>query len=163
MLEKQEKLVTNFIELLRQRQLSCGFAESCTGGLLSSWMTHFSGVSQYFMGSVVSYSNAVKQEVLQVQATTLENHGAVSGATAKEMLAGIRKLLKVDVVAAITGIAGPSGGSPDKPVGLVFVAVAGPGFEVIEKLQLKGDRSAIQSQSCERALELMVEGLQKIK
>jgi PncC family amidohydrolase len=161
MLEKQEQLVLQFIEQMRQKQLQCGFAESCTGGLLSSWITHFSGVSQYFKGSVVSYSNAVKQEVLQVQQTTLENHGAVSAPTAKEMLAGVRRILGVDVAAAITGIAGPTGGTSEKPVGLVFVAVAGPGFEVVEKLQFEGSRSAIQTQSCERALELMIEGLQK--
>lgn len=161
MTEKQEKLTSKFIDLLRQKQLTCGFAESCTGGLLSSLITQFSGVSQYFLGSVVSYSNAVKQEVLQVHKTTLENHGAVSAPTVKEMLSGVRQLLKVDVAAALTGIAGPTGGTPDKPVGLVFVAVAGPDFEVIEALQLKGDRLAIQSQSCERALELMIEGLQK--
>ncbi|MEY4616207.1 MAG: hypothetical protein RJB66_1167 [Pseudomonadota bacterium] len=162
MSDNREKLLIRFIDLLRQKNLCCGFAESCTGGLLSSWITHFSGVSQYFMGSVVSYSNAVKHEVLQVQQSTLENHGAVSAPTAKEMLVGVRKILKVDVAAAITGIAGPTGGTSEKPVGLVFVAVGGPGFEVVEKLQLNGDRSEIQSQSCERALELMIEHLQKI-
>ena len=162
MIESQNRLVTTFIDLMRQGDLSCGFAESCTGGLLSSWITEFPGVSQYFKGSVVSYSNAVKQEVLQVRQTTLETHGAVSGATAKEMLLGVRQLLKVDVAAAITGIAGPTGGSSEKPVGLVFVAVVGPGFESVVKLSLKGDRREIQIQSCERALELMIEGLQRV-
>lgn len=161
MATRREQLLNEFFELMRQKNLTCGFAESCSGGLLSSWVTSLSGVSQYFMGSVVSYSNAVKQEVLQVSGTTLENQGAVSSPTAKEMLAGIRRILKVDVGAAITGIAGPTGGTSEKPVGLVFIAVAGPGFEVVEKLNLKGDRSAIQAQSCERALELMIDGLHK--
>lgn len=160
MTDKQKKLISELIDLMRQKDLTFGFAESCTGGLLSSWVTQFSGVSRYFMGSVVSYSNAVKQEVLQVSTTTLDNHGAVSSPTVKEMLAGVRKILKVDVAAAITGVAGPSGGTPEKPVGVVFVAVGGPGFERIEKLQLIGDRLAIQSQSCEHALEMMIKGLQ---
>jgi PncC family amidohydrolase len=160
MTDKQEQLVLRFIDLMRQKKLTCGFAESCTGGLLSSWLTQFSGVSQYFLGSVVTYSNAVKQEVLQVSGTTLENHGAVSSPTVKEMLAGIRRMMKADVAASITGIAGPTGGTSEKPVGLVFIAVAGPGFEEVERLQLKGDRRSIQEQSCARALEMMIKGLQ---
>jgi nicotinamide-nucleotide amidase len=160
MTDKQKALTSEFLELARRKNITCGFAESCTGGLLSSWITSFPGVSEFFIGSVVSYSNAVKQEVLQVHRTTLDNHGAVSAPTAKEMLAGVRQLLKVDVAAAITGIAGPTGGTPEKPVGLVFVATGGPGFERVERLQLIGDRLTIQSQSCERALELMIEGLQ---
>ena len=161
MTERQELLLQEFFELMRQKSLTCGFAESCTGGLLSSWLTSLAGVSQYFTGSIVSYSNAVKQEVLQVSRTTLENQGAVSSSTAKEMLAGLRRILNVDVGAAITGIAGPTGGTLEKPVGLVFIAVAGPGFETVEQLNLKGDRLAIQSQSCERALEMMIHGLRK--
>jgi PncC family amidohydrolase len=161
MTNEQQELVSQFINLLRQKKLTCGFAESCTGGMLSSWVTQASGVSQYFLGSIVSYSNAVKQEVLQVSRTTLDNHGAVSSPTVKEMLAGARRIFKVDVAAAITGIAGPSGGTSEKPVGLVFVAVSGPGFEGVEQLQLIGDRLAIQAQSCEYALRMMVEGLQQ--
>lgn len=161
MTSKQNLLVAKLVDLLRQKGLTCGFAESCTGGMLSSWITQQSGVSQCFIGSIVSYSNAVKQEVLQVSRSTLDNQGAVSSPTVKEMLDGVRQLLKVDVAAAISGVAGPTGGTPEKPVGLVFVAVGGPGFERVERLQLNGDRLAIQSQSCERALEMMIEGLQK--
>ena len=98
---------------------------------------------------------------MQVSRSTLDNHGAVSAATAKEMLAGVHQLLRVDVAAAITGIAGPSGGTFEKPVGLVFVAIGGPGFESIKQLQLIGDRLNIQSQSCESALEMMLEFLLK--
>jgi PncC family amidohydrolase len=159
MTDRQWELIQQLHELLRQKRLTCGFAESCTGGLLSSWLAQQSGASQYFSGSVVSYSNAVKQEVLQVSQTTLENQGAVSAATAKEMLTGVRNLLKVDVAAAITGIAGPTGGTAEKPVGLVFIAVAGPGFEVVERSRFSGDRQAIQTQSCETALRLMIQGL----
>lgn len=161
MTHQQVQLTQRLIDMLRQRGLTCGFAESCTGGLLSSWVTSIPGVSQYFKGSIVSYSNAIKQEVLQVGGTTLENHGAVSGPVVKEMLVGVRHLLKVDVGAAISGVAGPSGGTLEKPVGLVFIAVGGPDFERVEQLQLKGDRQAIQAQSCEIALKMMTEGLQK--
>lgn len=157
----KDALITEFIDLMRQKNLTCGFAESCTGGLLSAWITARPGVSQCFMGSVVSYSNAAKKEILQVASTTLENQGAVSSPVAKEMLSGVRRLLKVDVGAAITGVAGPSGGTKEKPIGLVFVAVSGPGFEEIVKLQLTGERESIQSQSCEQALRLMIQGLRK--
>ena len=154
-----DPLVSEFIHKLSEKQLTCGFAESCTGGLLSSWITKRPGVSQFFLGSVVSYSNAVKQEVLQVSPTTLENQGAVSRQAALEMVRGVHRLLKVDVGVAITGIAGPSGGTVDKPVGLVFVAVVGPGFESVEKLQLTGDRESIQLQSCVQALKLVIREL----
>lgn len=157
----KDALVSEFIDLMRQKNLTCGFAESCTGGLLSSWITQRPGVSQWFVGSVVSYSNTVKKEILQVDSTTLENQGAVSSQVAKEMVSGIRRVLKTDVGVAITGVAGPSGGTTEKPVGLVFVAVSGPGFEEIVKLQLTGEREAIQSQSCEKALSLMIQGLRK--
>lgn len=157
----KDALVSEFIDLMRQKNLTCGFAESCTGGLLSSWITRRPGVSQWFVGSVVSYSNAVKKEVLQVDSTTLENQGAVSSQVAKEMVSGVCRLLKIDVGVAITGVAGPSGGTKEKPVGLVFIAVAGPGFEEIVKLQLTGDREAIQFQSCENALKLVIQGLRK--
>jgi len=157
----QELLISEFIDLMRQKNLTFGFAESCSGGLLSAWITRRPGVSQYFLGSVVSYSNAVKQDILQVEHTTLENHGAVSSQVAREMTVGARRILKVDVSAAITGIAGPSGGTKEKPIGLVFIAISGPGFEEIETLQLTGDRESIQAQSCEHALRMMIRCLRK--
>lgn len=161
MTNHRQKLLFKLLDLLRQKGLTIGFAESCTGGLLSSWITQFSGVSSVYVGSIVSYSNAVKQEVLKVSKTTLETEGAVSASTVKEMLEGVRKLLPIHCAAAITGIAGPTGGSLEKPIGLVFVAVSGPNFEFMEQLQLKGDRKSIQAQACERVVELLVEGLQK--
>lgn len=156
----QQKRIFKLFDLLQQSRLTIGFAESCTGGLLSSWVTQFSGVSSFYIGSIISYSNAVKQEVLKVSKTTLETEGAVSAATVKEMLAGVRNLLRVDCAAAITGIAGPTGGSMEKPIGLVFVSVCGPGFEYTESLRLKGDRTSIQSQACARVIEMLIEGLE---
>ena len=157
------RLVLDFIKLLRQNSWTCGFAESCTGGLLSSWITRVPGVSQQFCGSIVSYSNAVKREVLQVRESTLNNTGAVSEQTVKEMLQGVLKILKVDVAAAITGIAGPSGGTVEKPIGLVFIAVHGPGFEEIQRLDLKGNRESIQSQSCEQTLRLLISCFESLR
>ncbi len=157
----QEALVVEFMDLMRESSFTCGFAESCTGGLLSACLTRRPGVSDFFLGSVVSYSNIVKQDVLQVKQTTLENHGAVSSPVALEMAAGARRVLGVDVGIAITGIAGPSGGTIDKPVGLVFIAVDGPDFEETQKLQFNGDRQSIQSQSCEQALRMVIQNLRR--
>lgn len=161
MRETQEELVLRLIDLLQKKNLTLGLAESCTGGLLSSWVTRMPGVSRCFMGCIVSYSNAVKQEVLQVSRTTLQIQGAVSADTAIEMLRGVQNTLKVDVAVALTGVAGPTGGSAEKPVGLVFVAVGGPGFERVERLQIKGDRVQIQTQSCETALRLLCAELER--
>ncbi len=109
--------------MLRQRQLRLGTAESCTGGYLAHQITAVSGSSDYFMGSIIAYSNELKQRLLQVQATTLEAHGAVSEATVLEMVRGGLETLDVDLVLATSGIAGPGGGTPDKPVGTIWLAV----------------------------------------
>ena len=119
------KSVLKTIDLLRDNKKTVGFAESCTGGMLSSSFTQVSGVSEVFVGSVVSYANSVKENILNVSGQTLANHGAVSAPCAEEMALGVLKNLKSDVAIAITGIAGPKGGTDLKPVGTVFIAVAG--------------------------------------
>ena len=114
-------------ELGRQldaHHLTIALAESCTGGLLASILTDIPGSSHYVMGGVVSYSNAAKMKVLGVRAETLEAHGAVSPETAQEMARGARSLFQTDLAIAVTGIAGPGGGSPEKPVGLVYLHLA---------------------------------------
>ncbi len=114
-------------ELGRQldaHHLTIALAESCTGGLLASILTDIPGSSHYVMGGVVSYSNFAKMKVLGVRPETLEAHGAVSPETAQEMAQGSRALLQTDIAIAITGIAGPGGGSPEKPVGLVYLHLA---------------------------------------
>lgn len=98
------------------------FAESCTGGLVASTMTRMPGVSNYFTGSVVTYSDLEKIALLNVAPETLQRHGAVSGQCAAEMAAGVRDLFSSDIAVSITGIAGPDGGSPDKPVGTVWMS-----------------------------------------
>lgn len=117
--------IAKAVGLLRDKKLKIGFAESCTGGLLSSYFTQMSGVSDVFDGSVVSYANSVKEDVLGVKRETLIQYGAVSKECAAEMVAGALKVLKTDVAIAITGIAGPNGGTEAKPVGTVYIAVAG--------------------------------------
>jgi nicotinamide-nucleotide amidase len=125
--------------LLRERGLTLAVAESCTGGLIGHRLTDVAGSSEYFLLGVVSYSNEAKQEVLGVRAETLATFGAVSIETAEEMAAGIRQLAGSDLGLATTGIAGPSGGTPDKPVGTVCVAIAWQGGAWSRRYQL-GDR-----------------------
>jgi PncC family amidohydrolase len=117
--------VLKTIDLVRDKGFTLGFAESCTGGLLSSEFAKVSGVSDIFMGSVVCYSNDVKQNILGVKSDTLKKFGAVSGECAEELVLGVLKNLKTSLAISITGIAGPKGGSTLKPVGTVFVSVGG--------------------------------------
>jgi nicotinamide-nucleotide amidase len=120
-----QKCVARSIKVLRDNQASVGFAESCTGGLLSNSFAKVSGVSDVFMGSLVTYANYVKVDILGVKDKTLEKFGAVSAECAKEMSEQALILLKVSYAVAITGIAGPNGGSTEKPVGTVFISVSG--------------------------------------
>ncbi len=123
-LTQLRKLSQELGQQLQERHLTLALAESCTGGLVASLVTDIPGSSHYFMGGVVSYSNFAKMHLLGVQASTLEAHGAVSPETALEMAQGARRLFQTDVAVSITGIAGPSGGSPEKPVGLVYLHLA---------------------------------------
>ena len=125
---------------LRVAGLTISCAESCTGGLLTSMLTDVSGSSSYVMGSVVSYSNDVKARVLHVSEETLAVYGAVSEETAREMAQSVRKLIHADIGVGITGIAGPDGGSTEKPVGLVYIAVADQTHTVVQKNNFHGTR-----------------------
>jgi PncC family amidohydrolase len=147
--------------LLKARGETVGFAESCTGGLVSATLAGIAGVSAVFMGSVVTYSNQMKEAFLGVAAETLRAHGAVSSQVAVEMASGARSRLGVDWAVSVTGIAGPSGGTPEKPVGLVWFAIAGPGVEWVGRQMLNGNRTEIQKQACEYALEQLAAQLKK--
>lgn len=162
--------VSELVRVLRDNDLTVGFAESCTGGLLSSLVTEQPGVSDVFMGSVVSYDNKVKQNFLKVKKATLKKEGAVSSEVAKQMAEGALKDLEVSVVAAITGIAGPNGGSKKKPVGTVFIAVAGLQSEKKKKKKVKtilfkhkfeGNRKEIQLQACGEAIQHLIQFLKQ--
>jgi len=158
--------VLSIVRVLSDKRLTVGFAESCTGGLLSSYFTELAGVSSVFTGSIISYDNKIKQKFLNVLDETLKKQGAVSLGVAKEMAIGARMALEVTVAVSITGIAGPSGGSASKPVGTVFVAVAGPESDAGVGAQVfahhfEGDRKQIQLQSCIEALKHLNEFLEK--
>lgn len=153
---KTERLIG---ESLREKELKLALAESCTGGLLSSMITDVAGSSEYFLGSIVAYDNGVKQSELGVRATTLKKYGAVSKETALEMARGVKKALQADISAAVTGIAGPGGGTPEKPVGLVFIAVAKGRTTQVQRFVFKGGRKSIKKQSTEAALSMIAEAL----
>jgi nicotinamide-nucleotide amidase len=150
---------TELIQLLRQQKGTVGFAESCTGGLISSTLCEAAGVSDIFKGAVVAYDNAVKISVLGVPAKTIESLGAVSEQVAIAMASGTKKVLSVKYAIAVTGIAGPTGGSLEKPVGTVCFAVSGPAFESSLTQHFVGDRKEIQKQSAKRAVQLLNEAL----
>lgn len=149
----------DLVQNLRRKNLHIGFAESCTGGLLSAELTKQAGVSDVFLGSIVSYANQVKKDLLGVGADSLMQEGAVSEIVALEMVRGVRKQFRVETAIAITGIAGPGGGSPQKPVGTVWLAVSGPDFEVAEKKHFNGSREQIQQQAAMAAVQLMNDAL----
>lgn len=145
------------VERLSLRQWTLALAESCTGGLVAQRVTSVPGASAVFRGGVVAYADAVKQDVLGVAAGTLLTVGAVSAETALSMAQGARKLLRATVAAAITGIAGPAGGSDAKPVGLVFVAVASASGDTVERCLFGGSREAIRQQAADAALRMLLD------
>ena len=140
---------------LAQTGLTLAFAESCTGGLTSSLITDVAGSSVYFLGAAVTYSNSAKEHVLGVSPTTLMTEGAVSAQAAREMAQGARRLFGADLAVAITGIAGPTGGTAVKPVGLVFIHLSAPGAEWAEQCVWTSDRIGNKHLSAVAALRLV--------
>ena len=135
-------------KLLKKQGLTISCAESCTGGLVTSMLTDIAGSSDYVMGSAVTYSNKAKQELVGVQEASLTQYGAVSEAVAKEMAAGVKKRFHTTIGVGITGIAGPGGATPSKPVGLVYISVAGPGDkQVVHRHQFTGNRLDIKNRT----------------
>lgn len=144
------------IRLLTERGLKLAVAESCTGGFIGHRLTNVAGSSECFRGGVVAYHNDVKAGVLGVPKELLAKEGAVSEGVALAMARGIRRLLRADFGLAVTGIAGPGGGTADKPVGLTFVALAGPGEEATcERHVWSGERGHNKEQSAGAALEML--------
>ncbi len=137
--------------------LTVATAESCTGGRIADALTDVAASSGYFRGGVVAYADAIKQELLGVPPSVIAQHGAVSAQAARAMAAGARARLGVDLAVAVTGIAGPSGATPGKPVGLAYVAVADPSGIEIRRFTWSGDREANKAASARAALELLVE------
>ena len=152
---EREDLAKQIGELLSTRGSTLAVAESCTGGLLGHLITSVPGSSAYFQGGVISYSDEVKERILGVPHETLVEQGAVSKETAVAMAQGARRLLSTDIALSVTGIAGPTGGTPDKPVGLVYIALAAQGADVWEKHVWEGGRSENKKLSAEAALRLL--------
>ena len=141
---------------LKDRGLTCATAESCTGGSVGGAITAVPGSSAVFLGGVISYANEVKRDVLGVPQDILDTHGAVSPECAERMAAGARKLLKADLAVSLTGIAGPDGGSAEKPVGLVWFGLAASDGVHTEKKVFGGDRTAVRAQAVDHALGLLL-------
>jgi len=143
------------LELCRARGLTLATAESCTGGLVGARLTSVGGASDVYAGGIVAYANAVKAAQLAVPEELLERHGAVSAEVVEAMARGVRAELGADVSVAVTGVAGPTGGTPEKPVGLVFLHAVSPDGELAQRLELPGDREAIRTRAAVTALHLL--------
>lgn len=153
-----EKLVT----LAREKNITFGTAESCTGGLISAAVTDISGASAVFWGGIVSYDNRVKEHLLGVEHETLVTLGAVSAKTAEQMALGAVRALSVDFAVSVTGIAGPGGGTPEKPIGLVYIAVASTkGVITVKENHFKGEREEVRRQTVEMALSMLISAIEE--
>ena len=149
-------------DCLRRMNQTLVTAESCTGGLIAHRLTEISGSSAYVLGGIVAYSNAVKEALLGVDAATLERYGAVSEPVAAQMALGAQRRLKSDYAVSVTGIAGPGGSTPDKPVGLTYIGVVGPDkLPIVERHVWTFDRSGNKAASAEAALRLLLTLLER--
>ena len=146
-------------KLLRQQGLRLAVAESCTGGLVGHLITNVPGSSTYYMGSVTAYAYEAKVRLLGVRWETLEKYGAVSKETVLEMACGVRRALAADIGAAVSGIAGPGGGTPDKPVGLAWVGLSAAGVDEAWRFNWEGDRMYVKEQSAHAVLQRLVDYL----
>jgi len=150
------KLVNKVSDELKKHQVTIATAESCTGGFLAHMLTNVSGSSEYFDRGVISYSNTAKMELLGIPAQLLKNYGAVSKEVAAAMAKAIRERAQVDIGIATTGIAGPTGSTKDKPVGLVFIGVSTKDTVVVKEFLFSGDRLTNKDSTCTAALELLL-------
>jgi PncC family amidohydrolase len=154
--QQPHPLAAELGRLLSARGLTLALAESCTGGLIGSLITDVAGSSDYFLGSAVTYTNSAKEHILGVRHETLLAHGAVSAETAAEMAQGARRIFGADIAASVTGIAGPGGGMPGKPVGLVHIHLSAADAEIGERHVWDADRMGNKLLSAEAVLRLVV-------
>lgn len=155
-----ETLEARVGKYLRQRGLKLALAESCTGGLIGNRITDVPGSSEYFLGSIVAYAYEVKVALLDVSWDTLNAQGAVSRETVLQMARGARKLLNADVAISVSGIAGPGGGSPDKPVGTAWVGLAAKDGEWAKTFYFSGNREQNKASAADAALQILLDYLQ---
>lgn len=161
-MEDHLNLEQQIAKILVEHGHTLATAESCTGGLLGHRLTEMPGSSQYYLGGVIAYSNEAKMKFLGVQANTLEREGAVSAAVAEEMVRGAQEAFQADYALAITGIAGPDGGTDEKPVGLTFIALATPQGIKQERFIWTGKRSENKSMSASIAFKMLFEEIQPL-
>ena len=152
-------VLEDFHKVALEAGITIGTAESCTGGLVGKTLTDLGGSSGYYQGGIISYANTVKEQVLGVSSETLAVHGAVSEETAKEMVEGVFRVLRTDYAIATTGIAGPGGGSQEKPVGLVYIGIGTPQGITVHKEIFIGDRTSIRKSVAERAIQYVYKEL----
>lgn len=150
-----EKIARAVVHLLTKQKKTLALAESCTGGSIASQITNVPGASKILLGGLVAYSNTVKQKFLGVRAQTLSRHGAVSEATAREMAQGARLRFGADFAIAVTGIAGPTGGTKEKPTGTVFIAVTGTFGTQVERKLNRFKREQFKKVTARQALKLL--------
>jgi len=150
-------------ELMWRYRLTLAVAESCTGGLIGHRLTNVAGSSSYFIASIVAYAYEAKEALLGVPHDVLVREGAVSEAVVLAMARGVRKALRVDIGLAVTGIAGPGGATPTKPVGLTYIALVAPGIERVRRHVWSGDRASNKQQSAEAVLRLLLDYLEELE
>ena len=146
----------NLVKVLLDKDLKIATAESCTGGLLAKKITDVSGASRIFEMGLVAYANRIKEEFLGVPSEILNTKGAVSHETAEFMARGIARISKADIGVGITGIAGPTGGTPEKPVGLVYFGVHFNGETIVKELRLSGNRDEIREQTTKEVEKVLL-------
>jgi len=154
-----EETVTEIIDKLREQNHTISFAESCTGGLLAASFIAIAGASDVLNGSLVTYSNEIKHKWLGVEKEILETHGAVSKECVEQMLIGVKKMAQSDYAIAISGIAGPGGATPTKPVGTVYIGVSTPHTTTVFHCHFDGDRKAVQKATVDFAINTLVKEL----
>lgn len=147
------------VEMLKQRSLTIATAESLTAGLMASTIASVPGASAVLMGGVVAYDERIKQQLLSVRAETLQRHGVYSPECAMEMAQGAKNALGVDVALSCTGIAGPDGGTPENPVGTVYIGVSSARGTIAQTFHFTGDRQSIRTQTVEAALGMALDSI----
>ncbi|HUW62592.1 MAG TPA: CinA family protein [Candidatus Bathyarchaeia archaeon] len=157
---QSDALEVRLFRRLDELKTTLATAESCTGGLIAHRITNVPGVSACYVGGVVAYSDEIKKALLGVGEGVLAAHGAVSEPVARQMAEGARTRLGADVAVAVTGIAGPGGGTAEKPVGLVYLAVSGASGTVVSREVFEGNREQIKAKTAEKALKMLLEYLE---
>ena len=152
-------MIKRLVEKLNEKHLTIATAESCTGGMIGACITSVSGAANVYNEGYITYSNEAKEKNLGVSHTTLETYGAVSEQTAREMADGARKKSNADIAVAVTGIAGPGGGTDEKPVGLVYIGVATKDSVEAHKFIFSGGRDDVRKSTVENAIRLALEKL----